>query len=99
MFLELDFKGFEKLLKEAENNQLRVIISGNDERIEFLPYGYQYELKTFNFKIIAPKDTKIFFEKIHRKILEIKNKKVTLKSQIEDIFTVKIYGMEEEKMK
>ncbi|WP_289103471.1 hypothetical protein [uncultured Fusobacterium sp.] len=99
MFLELDFKGFEKLLKEAENNQLRAIISGNDERIEFLPYGYQYELKTFNFKIIAPKDTKIFFEKIHRKILEIKNKKVTLKSQIEDIFTVKIHGMEEEKMK
>lgn len=99
MFLELDFKGFEKLLKEAENNQLKAIISGNDERIEFLPYGYQYELKTFNFKIIAPKDTKIFFEKIHRKILEIKNKKVTLKSQIEDIFTVKIHGMEEEKMK
>lgn len=99
MFLELNFKEFEKLLKEAENNQLKAIISGNDERIEFLPYGYQYELKTFNFKITAPKDAKIFFEKIHRKILEIKNKKVTLKSQIEDIFTVKIHGMEEEKMK
>lgn len=99
MFLELDFKGFEKLLKEAENNQLKAIISGNDERIEFLPYGYQYELKIFAFKITAPKDAKIFFEKIHRKILEIKNKKVTLKSQIEDIFTVKIHGMEEEKMK
>lgn len=99
MFLELDFKEFEKLLKEAEKNHLKAIVSGCDERIEFLPYGYQYELKTFNFKIIAPKDTKIFFEKIHRKILEIKNKKVTLKSQIEDIFTVKIHGMEEEKMK
>lgn len=67
MFLELDFKEFEKLLKEAENNQLKAIISGNDERIEFLPYGYQYELKTFNFKIIAPKDTKIFFEKFIEK--------------------------------
>ena len=99
MFLELDFKGFEKLLKEAENNQLKAIISGSDERIEFLPYGYQYELKIFAFKIIAPKDIETFFKKIHRKILEIKNKKVTLKSQIEDIFTVKIHGMEEEKMK
>ena len=99
MFLELNFKEFEKLLKEAENNQLKAIISGNDERIEFLPYGYQYELKIFAFKIIAPKDIETFFKKIHRKILEIKNKKVTLKSEIEEVFTVKIYEMEEEKMK
>lgn len=99
MFLELNFKEFEKLLKEAEKNQLKAIISGCDERIEFLPYGYQYELGIFAFKIIAPKDTKIFFEKIHRKILEIKNKRVTLKQQIEEKFTVKVYEMEEEKMK
>lgn len=99
MFLELDFKEFEKLLREAEKNQLKTIISGNDERIEFLPYAYQYELKTFNFKIIAPKDIKTFFEKIHKKILEIKNKKVTLKKQIEEVFTVRIHEMEEEKMK
>ena len=99
MFLELDFKEFENLLKEAEKNQLKAIISGSDERIEFLPYGYQYELKIFAFKIIAPKDIETFFKKIHKKIQDIKNKKVTLKSQIEEVFTVKIHGMEEEKMK
>lgn len=99
MFLELNFKDFEKLLREAEKNQLKAIISGNEERIEFLPYGYQYELKTFAFKIIAPKDIKIFFEKIHKKILQIKDKKITLKEKIEEAFTVKIYKLEEEKMK
>ncbi|WP_308008465.1 hypothetical protein [uncultured Fusobacterium sp.] len=53
MFLELDFKEFERLLKEAEKNQLKAIISGSDERIEFLPYGYQYELKIFSQFIIS----------------------------------------------
>ena len=99
MFLELDFKEFEKLLKEAEKNHLKAIVSGCDERIEFLPYGYQYELRIFAFKIIAPKDIETFFKKIHKKIQDIKNKNVTLKSQIEEVFTVKIYEMEEEKMK
>lgn len=99
MFLELDFKEFEKLLKEAEKNHLKAIVSGCDERIEFLPYGYQYELGIFAFKIMAPKDIETFFKKIHKKIQDIKNKNVTLKSQIEEVFTVKIYEMEEEKMK
>lgn len=55
MFINKEYKDFEKMIKEAEKNEIKMMVSGNNEEIEIFPYSYEYRLGEFKLKITTPK--------------------------------------------
>jgi len=90
LFINKEYKDFEKMIKEAEKNEIKMIVSGSNEEIEILPYNYEYRLGEFRLKIITPKNIDKLYKSIHKKLQLVSNKEISLKKQLEDRYNIVI---------
>lgn len=90
MFINREYKDFEKMIKEAEKNEIKLIVSGNNEEIEIFPYSYEYRLREFKLGITTPKNIEKLYKSIHKKLQLVSNKEISLKKQLEDRYNIVI---------
>lgn len=90
MFVNKEYRDFEKMIKDAEKNEIKIIVSGSNEEIEILPYSYEYRLGEFRLKITTPKNIDKLYKSIHKKLSSVMNKEISLKKQLEDRYNIVI---------
>lgn len=90
MFVNKEYRDFEKMIKDAEKNEIKIIVSGSSEEIEILPYSYEYRLGEFRLKITTPKNIEKLYKSIHKKLSSVMNKEISLKKQLEDRYNIVI---------
>lgn len=90
MFVSKEYRDFEKMIKDAEKNEIKIIVSGSNEEIEILPYSYEYRLGEFRLKITTPKNIEKLYKSIHKKLSSVMNKEISLKKQLEDRYNIVI---------